>query len=107
MLGGVGHQDLTAHVDLDALADGAKAVGLDVIGRTTQAEFLVGNGLAQLLELERAAAGEDWRKQTELRSSVGRLLDPRQLGGYAVVALGRGVERDPPLRGFDFRLARS
>lgn len=106
ILSGVGRQDLTAHVDLDALADGARAAGLDVIGWTTQAEFLVGNGMAELLEQERRAAGEDWAGQLELRSSVGRLLDPRQLGGYAVIALGRGVERDPPLRGFDFKLAR-
>ena len=72
----------------------------------SSAEFLVGNGFAEVLEQERGKAGEDWASQLELRSSVGRLLDPRQLGGYAVVALGRGVERDPPLRGFDFKLAR-
>jgi SAM-dependent MidA family methyltransferase len=106
VLGGVGRQDLTAHVDLDALAGGARAAGLQVIGRTTQAEFLVGVGLSELLEQERARAGEDWAKQLELRASVGRLLDPRQLGGYAVIALGRGVETGPPLRGFDFKLER-
>ena len=106
VLGGVGRQDLTAHVDLDALADAAQAAGLQVIGRTTQAEFLVGVGLGELLEQERALAGEDWSKQLELRSSVGRLLDPRHLGGYAVIALGKGVEAGLPLRGFDFKLER-
>lgn len=106
VLGAVGRQDLTAHVDLDALADAAQAAGLQVIGRTTQAEFLVGVGLGELLEQERALAGEDWSKQLELRSSVGRLLDPRHLGGYAVIALGKGVEAGLPLRGFDFKLER-
>jgi SAM-dependent MidA family methyltransferase len=105
LLAGVGHQDLTAHVDLDALRSGALAAGLEVVGTTTQAEFLVGCGLVQLLESERNAAGEDWAAQLLLRSSIGRLLDPRQLGGYAVVILGRGVEGETPLRGLGYRLA--
>jgi SAM-dependent MidA family methyltransferase len=106
LLGGVGRQDLTAHLDLDALEQGARAAGLALIGRTTQAEFLVGCGLSELLADERQVAGEDWSAQLELRSAVGRLLDPRQLGGYAVVVLGRGVAAEPPLRGLDFKLAR-
>jgi len=107
VLGGVGRQDLTAHVDLDALAGGARRAGFDVVGRTTQAEFLAGVGLAELLAEVRAEAGEDWAKQLELRSSVGRLLDPRHLGAYAVVALGRGVEATTPLGGFGFKLDRA
>jgi len=106
ILGGVGRQDLTAHVDLDGLTNGAAAVGLQIVSRTTQAEFLVGVGLSELLEQARAEAGEDWAKQLELRASVGRLLDPRQLGGYAVVALGKGVDAAAPLRGFGFKLER-
>ena len=104
VLAGVGRQDLTAHVDLDALEHGARSVGLDVLGRTTQAEFLVGCGLDELLQAERDRAGEDWQAQLELRSTIGRLLDPRQLGGYAVMVLGRGVDNDPPLRGLGYRL---
>jgi SAM-dependent MidA family methyltransferase len=104
MLAGVGHQDLTAHVDLDALEAGARAVGLDVIGRTTQAEFLVGCGLEDILAREREDAGEDWAAQLLLRSAAGRLLDPRQLGGYAAIVLGRGVDKSPPLRGLGYRL---
>lgn len=107
VLAGVGRQDLTAHVDLDALAGGARRAGFDVVGRTTQAEFLAGVGLAEWLAEARAEAGEDWAKQLELRSSVGRLLDPRHLGAYAVVALGRGVEATTPLGGFGFKLDRA
>ena len=106
VLSGVGRQDVTAHVDLDALADGAQAAGLQVAGKTTQAEFLVGVGLSELLDQERAEAGEDWARQLELRASVGRLLDPRHLGGYAVVALGKGVDPAATLRGFGFKLER-
>jgi SAM-dependent MidA family methyltransferase len=105
LLAGVGHQDLTAHIDLDALEASAREQGFDILGRTSQAEFLVGCGLQELLEAERKEAGEDWSAQLLLRSSVGRLLDPRQLGGYAVVVLARGVSTDPPLRGLSFKLA--
>jgi len=106
LLTAVGRQDLTAHIDLDALEGAAVAAGLDVIGTTTQAEFLVGCGLEELLEAERGAAGEDWEAHLEVRSSVARLLDPRHLGGYSVVVLARGIEREPPLRGLGFALGR-
>lgn len=104
VLAGVGHQDLTAHVDLDALDSGATAAGFDVLGRTTQAEFLVGCGLEDALARERERMGEDWPAQLLLRSTAGRLLDPRQLGGYAAVVLGRGIASQPPLRGLGYRL---
>jgi len=103
-LAGVGRQDLTAHVDLDVLEAGARQAGFEVLGRTTQAEFLVGCGLEALLEEERAEAGEDWNAQLTLRSAVHRLLDPRALGGYAVVVLGGGVPAEPSLAGLSYRL---
>jgi len=105
-LAGVGRQDLTAHIDLDALAAAARTADFDLLGRTTQAEFLVGVGMEQLLDEERGLAGTDWQAQLTLRSSAGRLLDPRQLGGYAVVVLGRGVDASQPLKGLSFRLPR-
>jgi hypothetical protein len=33
------------------------------------------------------------------RAAVGRFLDPRHLGGFRVVAYGRGLDAEPPLRG--------
>lgn len=91
VLGAVGHQDITAHVDLDALEVGARAAGFDVIRRTRQAEFLLANGFEQVYAQERRTADEDWDAATQLRSAVTRLLDPRGMGGFAVVILGRGV----------------
>jgi SAM-dependent MidA family methyltransferase len=102
-LRGVGHQDLTAHVDLAALERAARAVGLTVLGRNSQAEFLIGCGLEEVQAAERQRAADDWQATLTLRSAVGRLLDPRALGGYWVVALGRGVAPDPPLRGLAWR----
>ena len=99
ILGAVGHQDLTAHVDLDALEDGARDAGLEVLGRVRQAEFLLGCGLEEVYAAARAAADQDWDTALNLRAAVRRLLDPAALGGYAVVVLGKGVDREPPLRG--------
>lgn len=105
VLSGVGRQDLTAQVNLDALERDSRRAGLDVLGRTTQAEFLVGCGLEELLEQERERYADDWGALLLVRSAVRRLLDPRQLGGYSVVLLGRGMPLDPPLRGLAYRLA--
>ncbi len=106
VLSGVGRQDLTAHVDLDALEAGAVAAGFDVLGRTSQAEFLMGCGLDEIYQGARTEADRDWDSALLLRSAVRRLLDPSQLGSYAVVLLGKGVDREPPLRGLDYRLRR-
>jgi SAM-dependent MidA family methyltransferase len=101
---GVGEQDLTAHVDLAALRRAAEGSGLTVLGTTSQAEFLVGCGLEELLVAEQAALPDEWQPRLLLRSAVARLVDPRQTGGYAVVVVGRDVPAEPPLRGLAFRL---
>jgi SAM-dependent MidA family methyltransferase len=91
VLDAVGHQDITAHVDLDALEAGAQAAGFAVIERTRQAEFLLANGFEQVYAEARSTADEDWDAATQLRSAVTRLLDPRGMGGFGVVILGKDV----------------
>lgn len=91
VIGAVGHQDITAHVDLDALEDGARQAGLEVIQRTRQAEFLLANGFEQVYAEARKTADEDWDAAALLRSAVTRLLDPRGMGGFAVRILGRNA----------------
>ncbi len=97
-----GDQDLTAHVDATALERAATASGLDVLGRTTQAAFLLGCGLEEVFGRLRADPALTPERYLVLRSAVRRLLDPRLLGGFFVLALSRGV---PPearaLRGFE------
>jgi len=102
----VGRQDLTAHVDLTAVERAARAVGLDPLGSTTQAEFLVGVGIDDVLEAVRSDPGTTLESYVALRSALARLLDPQVTGGFRVLAFGRGVAADPPLRGFGFRLPR-
>jgi len=100
----VGRQDLTAHVDLTALEAAAAAAGLDRLGDTTQAEFLVGTGLEALLEEVRSDPTTTLGGWAALRSAVARLLDPRATGAFRVVVLGRGVAAEPALAGLGFQL---
>lgn len=102
----VGRADLTAHVNLSALARGAHAAGLDDLGTTSQAEMLVGLGLGDLLGRMGLDPATDGDAYLLARAAVLRLLDPRHLGGFRVVALGRGIERIPVLSGLAFRSGR-
>jgi SAM-dependent MidA family methyltransferase len=46
----IGEKDITAHVDFTNLALAAQTAGLDVLGYTNQAHFLINCGVLQLLE---------------------------------------------------------
>lgn len=84
-----GLQDITTHVDFTAMADAALEGGLDVLGYTSQARFLINAGLPGLLEQATPAD----------LSAVQKLLSEAEMGElFKVLAVGRGI--DPPLRGF-------
>jgi SAM-dependent MidA family methyltransferase len=102
----VGEQDLTAHVDWTTLERVAADAGLMVLGRTSQAEFLTGLGLGDVLMAWAARHGMGRTGYAAARAAVVRLLDPRALGGFGVLVLGRGIDPEPPLRGLTFRLRR-
>jgi SAM-dependent MidA family methyltransferase len=100
----VGRQDLTAHVDFTAVEMAAARAGLSMVGATSQAEYLTGLGIGDLLPAAQAEPGVNLESYLELRASVIRLLDPRATGAFRVVAFGRGVPEGLHLKGFDFRL---
>ena len=100
----VGRQDLTAHVDLTAVEHAARLSGFDLLGQTSQAEFLMGLGVEDLLEEARSDPALTMGEYVELRSGLVRLLDPRATGGFRVLLFGRDVAPEPPLRGLAFRL---
>jgi SAM-dependent MidA family methyltransferase len=102
----IGRQDLTAHVDITALQDLARLHGFDVVGVTTQAEFLAGVGGDELLETARVEAAT-YDEYLGLRSAVARLLDPRAMGAFRVVVLGRELGPARELSGLSYQLARS
>ena len=101
----VGRQDLTAHVDFSAVQGAAVVAGLDPLGETTQAGFLLGLGLEELFEAIRSDPETTAEAWLATRSAVRRLLDPRATGGFRVALFGRGIDPEPPLRGLPRRTA--
>ncbi|HUG16427.1 MAG TPA: SAM-dependent methyltransferase [Thermomicrobiales bacterium] len=98
----VGAQDLTAHVDFTAISAAASDAGCVELGLTSQAFFFAGLGIEQLLmRLQTTASSAD--EYLTAREAVMRLLEPRGLGRFHVLALGRNVE-PARLRGFSFTL---
>ncbi|MCD0503496.1 class I SAM-dependent methyltransferase [Bordetella petrii] len=91
-----GVQDITAHVDFTAMADAALAAGLQVLGYTSQARFLMNAGLADLLARHDPA---DARAYAQAVAPVQKLLSEAEMGElFKVLAVGRGIEQ--PLHGF-------
>jgi SAM-dependent MidA family methyltransferase len=99
----IGRQDLTAHVDVTAVERAGKAAGLEHLGTTTQAAFLAGLGIGELLVGLQGDPAATLQAYLEARSAVVRMLDPGVTGRFAVVAFGRGLPGDPPLAGLAYR----
>lgn len=92
----VGLQDITAHVDFTAVADAGAEAGIDVLGYTTQAQFLVNCGITEILA---ETPAEDVRAYAPLAAQAQKLTSPAEMGElFKVLALGRGVST--PLIGF-------
>ncbi|MGB0722985.1 MAG: class I SAM-dependent methyltransferase [Gammaproteobacteria bacterium] len=93
-----GLQDITAHVDFTAVGEAALAAGFDVMGYTTQAMFLFGNGLEAMVN---ASDPTDTDAHLRLAQQVKTLTLPGEMGErFQVMALGKDV--DLPLNGFSF-----
>ncbi|MBD3610765.1 MAG: SAM-dependent methyltransferase, partial [Gammaproteobacteria bacterium] len=91
-----GLQDITAHVDFTSIAEAALSADLSVSGYTTQAMFLMANGLESLLSEQ----GElPQREQLILSQQVKKLTLPGEMGElFKVMALSK--QYNEPLRGF-------
>lgn len=91
-----GLQDITAHVDFTAMAQAAQAGGLEVLGFTSQARFLMNAGLTELLtQLDPTDAAAYGR----VVGPVQRLLSEAEMGElFKVLAVGRDIAA--PLIGF-------
>lgn len=88
-----GVQDITTHVDFTAMADAALDAGLDVMGYTSQARFLMNAGLADRL------AQHDMESGRAVLSAMQKLVSEAEMGElFKVLAIGRGI--DAPLIGF-------
>ena len=94
-----GLQDITANVDFSAVAHAGLDAGLELAGYTTQAHFLIDNGLDVLM------AGID---MTDVEAHMQRVQELKQLTlptemgeRFKVIAFQRGLEQ--PLQGFQSR----
>ncbi len=89
-----GLQDITAHVDFSAVARAGN--GLELLGYTGQAQFLINCGITELLAAVPAA---DTARYAPLAAQAQQLLSPAEMGElFKVIALGRGIPL--PLTGF-------
>jgi SAM-dependent MidA family methyltransferase len=91
-----GLSDITAHVDFTAMAEAGYASGLEVLGYTNQASFLINCGLGQLLDSRRQA---DVVGGQRAAAAAQVLLSLNEMGElFKVIALGKGIEE--PMLGF-------
>ena len=82
----VGDKDITAHVNFSGIALTAQDAGLQVLGYTSQAHFLINCGLPALLQ------GADVRTVAHAQ----KLMTEHEMGElFKVLALARGIELDP------------
>jgi len=88
-----GLTDLTAHIDFTAIADAAFDAGLDVIGYTGQAQFLLNAGLLDRL----ARLGPGSAAYLRASAAANLLLSPAEMGELIkVIACGRGLRGGLP-----------
>jgi SAM-dependent MidA family methyltransferase len=85
-LADVGVKDITAHVNFTGIALAAQDAGLDVVGYTSQARFLLNCSLLDLLQ------GADLRTT----AAAQKLLAEHEMGElFKVICLSRGLHFDP------------
>jgi SAM-dependent MidA family methyltransferase len=81
----VGEKDITAHVNFSGIALAGQDAGLDVLGYTTQARFLMNCGLLELLQ------GADLRATANAQ----KLLTEHEMGElFKVIGFGKGCTFD-------------
>ena len=90
-----GLQDITAHVDFTRVVEEGTASGLELLGYTSQGSFLLDNGLMNHLQVATDACQTEVEK-LRLSQAVKKLTLPGEMGErFQVMALGKGVEKEP------------
>ena len=91
-----GLQDITSHIDFSSIADAGREAGLELLGYTNQAQFLVNCGITDLLG---ETSPEDVKAYAPLAAEAQKLLSPAEMGElFKAIAFGKGVAE--PLVGF-------
>ncbi|MDO8349897.1 MAG: class I SAM-dependent methyltransferase [Gallionella sp.] len=91
-----GLQDITAHVNFTDIAECGIDAGLELLGYTNQAFFLINNGITELLE---ETSPENLLDYLPLSAQLQKLTSPAEMGElFKVIALGKNMAH--PLSGF-------
>ncbi len=91
-----GLQDITAHVNFTDVAECGIDAGLELLGYTSQAFFLLNCGITDLMK---DTPPENLRDYLPLSAQLQKLTSPAEMGElFKVMALGRGMAE--PLCGF-------
>jgi SAM-dependent MidA family methyltransferase len=81
----VGHKDITAHVDFSGIALAGQDAGLDVLGYTSQARFLINCGLPEAM----------LRADARQRAAAHMLLAEHEMGElFKVIGFAKGCSFD-------------
>ncbi len=84
-----GLQDITAHVNFTDIAECGIDAGLELMGYTNQAFFLINCGITELLQ---NSSPENLRDYLPLSAQLQKLTSPAEMGElFKVIALGKGV----------------
>lgn len=88
-----GLADITAHVDFSLIAQAGRDAGLDLLGYTSQANFLIDVGLLdRMMEMEPMTPA-----YMRAASAVQKLLQPSEMGElFKAIVLGRGLSHALP-----------
>ena len=82
-----GLQDVTAHVNFTDIAETAIDAGLELLGYTSQAYFLINAGIADFLN---ETSPDDLRAYLPLSTQLQKLTSPAEMGElFKVIALGK------------------
>jgi SAM-dependent MidA family methyltransferase len=91
-----GLQDITSHIDFSAVARAGREAGLELLGYTGQAQFLVNCGITDILLRTPPADAAAYLPQA---AAAQQLLSPSEMGElFKVIAFGK--EYAAPLMGF-------
>ncbi|SCY10467.1 class I SAM-dependent methyltransferase [Nitrosospira sp. Nsp13] len=91
-----GSQDITSHVDFSAIAEAGTNAGLDLLGYTTQAYFLINCGVTEILARMPA---ENVKEYLPAANQLQKLVSPAEMGElFKAIAFGKNISQ--PLFGF-------
>ena len=88
----MGLTDLTAHINFTDIAQAGTDAGLDLIGYTTQAHFLLNLGITEILEAKADTESVEYIREA---SNIHKLVGQHEMGElFKVIAFGRDIDID-------------